>query len=155
MTSLASASTWALVRARGADGVPGPTLLDFDASFALPRSPNAHLVAPPGSALPAHRSHPLLGAGPERVWEALLAATAAMPRTWRIGAWPERRQAQWVVRTRLMNFPDLVSAEVEEMPGGSGLVLYSRSLIGWSDLGANRRRTRRWFRALEAALRRG
>ena len=155
MTSLASSSAWALVRARGPDAVPAAAPIDFGPDFALPASPNAHLVAPPGSPLPAHRTHPMLNAGPERVWEALLGAVAAMPRTWRIGQWPERRQAEWVVRTRLMNFPDLVSAQVEEMPGGSGLILYSRSLLGWSDLGANRRRSRQWFRALEAALRGG
>ena len=148
-------SLWAAIRSRGPEGMPAASLLDFDAGFALPASPNAHLVAPPGSALPAHRRHPMIGAAAEQVWETVLATAEAQPRTWQVGLWPERLQAQWVVRTPLLNFPDLVTAQVEAMPGGSGVVLYSRSLIGWSDIGANRRRARRWLRALDAAMRRG
>jgi uncharacterized protein (DUF1499 family) len=76
------------------------------------------------------------------------------PRTTLIRDWPERRQAQWVERSALMNYPDIIAAELVPGPGGAGLFLYSRSLFGWSDLGANRRRVERWLAALDAALRR-
>ncbi|MFC7689308.1 DUF1499 domain-containing protein [Paeniroseomonas aquatica] len=79
----------------------------------------------------------------------------ALPRTSLIEAWPDRRQAQWVERSALVNYPDIIAAEVVPLPGGAGLYLYSRSLLGWSDLGVNRRRVDRWLAALEAALRQG
>jgi uncharacterized protein (DUF1499 family) len=52
-----------------------------------------------------------------------------------------------------MNYPDLVNAEVIERPEGCGLFLYSRSLIGWSDLGVNAARVAAWRAAFEALLR--
>ena len=75
------------------------------------------------------------------------------PRTTLIQAWPERRQAQWVERSALVNYPDIIAAELVPLPEGAGLYLYSRSLFGWSDLGVNRRRVDRWLAAFEAALR--
>ena len=58
-----------------------------------------------------------------------------------------------MVRTRLLNFPDLVTAQVDALPDGrSALWLYSRSLFGRSDLGTNRRRAEQWLAALDAAL---
>ena len=74
-------------------------------------------------------------------------------RTTPIGEWPDRRQAQWVERSALANFPDIIAAELHAAPGGAGLFLYSRSLFGWSDFGVNRRRVERWLAAFEAALR--
>jgi uncharacterized protein (DUF1499 family) len=54
-----------------------------------------------------------------------------------------------------MNYPDIVVAEAAVVEGGTGLWLYSRSLIGYSDLGVNRARVMAWLAALEAALRGG
>ena len=64
------------------------------------------------------------------------------------------RQAQWVARSALMNYPDIIVAEVVPGPEGAGLFLYSRSLFGWSDMGVNRKRVEAWLAALDAALRR-
>ncbi|QYU67017.1 DUF1499 domain-containing protein [Leptolyngbya sp. 15MV] len=52
-----------------------------------------------------------------------------------------------------MNYPDLINAEITEANGGSGLFLYSRSLIGYSDLGVNAARVARWRARFESALR--
>ncbi|MCS6931998.1 MAG: DUF1499 domain-containing protein [Acetobacteraceae bacterium] len=141
-----------LLLSRGADGVPAPAPVEFGPGFVLPRSPNAHLLAPPGLDLPAHGRFGPWPVAPARVWEALLEAAAEQPRTYPLAAWPERLQAQWVARTRLMNFPDIVVGQVTEGPAGSGLVLYSRSLLGWSDLGANAARLAAWRRAVEGRL---
>jgi uncharacterized protein (DUF1499 family) len=54
-----------------------------------------------------------------------------------------------------MNYPDIVVAEAAQVAGGTGLWLYSRSLIGWSDMGVNRARVMTWLEALEVALRAG
>lgn len=135
---------------RGARGLPPPAPVDFDA-LRLPRSPNACLAAPAGDPR-AHLATPAYAAAPEALFAALLAAGDAQPRTARLAAWPERRQAQWVERSPLCNFPDVIAAEVRAGPRGAELFLYSRSLLGWSDLGVNRRRVARWLSALSARL---
>ncbi len=54
-------------------------------------------------------------------------------------------QDRYLVRTRLMRFPDTVVAQVIAREGErSTLALYSRSQIGRSDFGVNRRRLERW-----------
>ncbi|HYZ33052.1 MAG TPA: DUF1499 domain-containing protein, partial [Crenalkalicoccus sp.] len=136
---------------RGAGGLPPAEPVDF-AALVRPRSPNTCLAAPPGfpgADLPV----PPLPAEPEAAWAALLRVAQSFPRTYPRADWPERRQAQWVVRSALLNFPDIVAAEVTSGPAGTGLFLYSRSLFGWSDLGVNRRRVEAWLAALDAALR--
>lgn len=55
---------------------------------------------------------------------------------------------RFVVRTPWLRFPDTVDVLV--LPRGEGLstlALYSRSLVGRGDLGANRRRLERWLAA--------
>jgi uncharacterized protein (DUF1499 family) len=74
------------------------------------------------------------------------------PRTYPRANWPERLQAQWVERSQIVNYPDIIVAEVVAAPnGGTGLFLYSHSLFGWSDMGVNRARVDRWLSALMRA----
>lgn len=140
-----------LLLARGPEGLPPPAPLDF-ATLRLPASPNAHLAAPPGVTAERHETVPLLAAPPEAAWEALRRLGEGFPRVWKLAEWPELRQAQWVARSRLLNFPDLVNGQIVALPGGTGLFLYSRSLVGYSDLGVNARRIAAWRAAFEAAL---
>ena len=88
-----------------------------------------------------------------RLYAAIQAVAAAQPRTYQAAAYPDRLQAHWVVRSAVFNFPDLVTAQAT--PAGTDtatLVLYSRSVYGYGDLGANRRRVDAWLAALEHAL---
>lgn len=140
-----------LMLARGPGGLPTPMPVDF-AALTLPTSPNAHLAAPPGTTAQPHEGVPLLPVSPEAAWEALRDLGTRFPRTWKLAEWPELRQAQWVARTRLMNYPDLINAAVIELPGGAGLFLYSRSLVGYSDFGVNRRRVAEWLAAFRARI---
>ncbi|MDO9708412.1 DUF1499 domain-containing protein [Paracraurococcus lichenis] len=137
----------------GTGGLPAATPLDFRA-LRLPSSPNTCLAATAGAHPEAQITIPPLPVDADAAWPVLLRVGDAQPRHFRYGQWPERRQAQWVARTPLMNWPDIVTAEL--IPGGphSGLLLYSRSLFGHSDLGTNRRRVEAWLAALDAALRR-
>lgn len=138
---------------RGTEGLPPPEPVDFR-SLVLPRSPNACLAAPAGAHPAAHIATPPLPVGAAAAWPALRRLGQRFPRAHPLAEWPERRQAQWVERSPLVGFPDVIAAELEEGPGGSaGLFLYSRSLFGWSDLGVNRRRVQAWMEALDAALR--
>ena len=137
---------------RGVAGLPEPEPLDF-ARLELPRSPNACLAAPPGFAAAAQLETPLYPVPPERLFEVLQALAQSYPRTWLLRAWPDRAQAQWVERSAWLGFPDLINAAAVAREGGSGLVIYSRSLVGWSDLGVNRKRVEAWIAGLEMAVR--
>jgi uncharacterized protein (DUF1499 family) len=141
---------------QGAGGLPAAEPVDF-AGLRLPASPNACLAAPPGGHPQAQITVPPLPFDAATAWPVLRALGDRMPRTTRYGEWPARRQAQWVVRSALLNFPDIVAAELVPGPApgtsGAGLFLYSRSLFGYSDLGVNRKRVEAWLAALDAALR--
>jgi hypothetical protein len=136
---------------RGPAGVPAAEPIDFP-TLRLPSSPNAHLAAPPGATNERHETIPLLPVSADAAWEVLRRLGDGMERVWKMAEWPERRQAQWVARTRWMNYPDLINGAVVELPGGAGLFLYSRSLVGYSDLGVNKARIADWRAAFDAAL---
>ena len=75
------------------------------------------------------------------------------PRTFLAAEYPAERQAHFVARSAVFNFPDLITAQVSEAGADhSTLVLYSRSVYGYSDLGVNRRRLDDWLAALRARL---
>ena len=136
---------------RGAAGLPAPVPLDF-ATLRLPASPNAHLAAPSGTTTERHETTPPLPLPPDAAWAVLRGLGDGMERVWKQAEWPELRQAQWVARTRWMNYPDIIVGQVIELPGGTGLFLYSRSLVGYSDLGVNRARIAAWRAAFDRAL---
>ncbi|RYI99384.1 MAG: DUF1499 domain-containing protein, partial [Acetobacteraceae bacterium] len=137
---------------RGAKGLPPAEPVDFG-RLVLPPSPNTCLAAPAGMHPGAHVTVPPLPVDAATAWGVLRGLGETFPRTTLIQDWPERRQAQWVERSALVNYPDIIAAELVPLPEGAGLYLYSRSLFGWSDLGVNRRRVDRWLAAFEAALR--
>lgn len=57
---------------------------------------------------------------------------------------------RYVQRTALLQFPDTIVVHYIDRPQGhSTLAIYSRSKIGYSDLGANRARIERWLKELE------
>lgn len=132
---------------RGAAGLPPATPVEF-ASLVLPRSPNTCLAAPASHPGFKHVQTPLYPQPPAMLMDRLLRIAEGFARTTRLAHWPERHQAQWVERTALMNYPDIIAAEAAPAPGGAALFLYSRSLFGYSDLGANRARVDRWLAAL-------
>lgn len=133
---------------QGPKGLETPGPIEF-ASLVQPTSPNTCLAAPAAHPGPKQVVAPAFPGPPEALFGRLLGLAQGFPRTWQLAAWPERRQAQWVERSAL-NFPDIIVAECVATPEGSSLFLYSRSLIGYSDFGANRGRVERWLRALEA-----
>jgi hypothetical protein len=136
----------------GAGGLPPAEPLDF-ATLRLPASPNACLAAPAGAHPQVQVVTPPLPVDAGTAWPVLRALGDAMDRVARYGEFPARRQAQWVARSALMNYPDIIVAEVVPGTDGAGLFLYSRSLFGWSDMGVNRKRVEAWLAALDTALR--
>ena len=135
----------------GATGLPGPEPVDFE-RLELPRSANASVGGPPGLAA-AQFETPLYPVPPERLFEVLQALAQSFPRTWLMQVWPDRMQGQWVERSAMLGFPDLINAAVVPREGGSGLLIFSRSRYGWSDFGVNRKRVEAWSAGLEMAVR--
>lgn len=144
----------AMLLSRGASGVPAPAPVDF-ATLVLPPSPNTCLLTPSGAPGAGHLHRDPFPVTPDQAYAAIRTVAAAQPRTFVLAEYPARRQAQWVARSRLMNYPDIVVAEVAPSGTGTGLWLYSRSLIGRSDFGVNRARVMTWLAAIEDRLRRG
>jgi uncharacterized protein (DUF1499 family) len=138
--------------ANGAAGLPVPPPMD-PSHIERPASPNTALAAPAGFAPPPDIVTPVYGLPADRLYAAALAVAASQPRTTLAAEYPASRQAHYVARSLVFNFPDLVTVQVAPAgPGASTLVLYSRSVYGYSDLGANRRRVETWLAALHAVL---
>lgn len=59
-------------------------------------------------------------------------------------------QDRYLARTPFLRFPDPIDVRVIDIGDGrSTLAMYSRSRLGLSDLGVNRRRLQRWLAALD------
>lgn len=135
-----------------AQGLPVPPPMDFS-QLVRPASPNTALAAPAGFHPAPDLVTPIYHVPAPRLYAAITAVAAAQPRTFVAVAYPDRLQDHWVVRSAVFNFPDLVTAQVA--PSGAGdatLMLYSRSVYGYGDFGANRRRVEAWLAALARML---
>jgi uncharacterized protein (DUF1499 family) len=133
----------------GARGVPSAAP-DF-AHLVRPATPNTALAAPAGFVPPPDLATPVYQVPPAKLFAIVEKVAAAQGRTFRLAADPAQLKEGWVVRSLVMNFPDIIWAEVE--PAGadaSELVLYSRSLYGYGDFGVNRRRVAAWLSAVNA-----
>jgi hypothetical protein len=108
--------------------------------------PNDALAAPPGLT-PSPPDIPL--AFVDRPASDLLAAVDATargePRVAVVAGSLDEGRITYVQRSALFGFPDYISVSVVAGESGSGLVLWSRSRFGYSDLGVNRSRLERWL----------
>src|SRR6185312_13883899 len=117
----------------GAQGLPVPPPADM-AQIARPASPNTALVAPPGFMPLPDVPAPVFPIPPEALRDTVRTVALAQPRTYLLAEYPDRLQFHFVARSAVLNFPDLIAVQVLPAAGGSTLVLYSRSLYGYSDL---------------------
>lgn len=117
------------------------------ATLERPARPNSYLVCPADrTTAEVDREPPVYALAPdelERVW---LEALADEPRLERRAAESARRRYVFVQRTPVLRFPDVVQLDVLDVaPDRSTVCLYSRSVYGYSDLGANRARVEDWL----------
>ncbi|HYZ20970.1 MAG TPA: DUF1499 domain-containing protein [Rhodopila sp.] len=134
----------------GVQGLPTPQWMDT-AHIVRPSSPNTSLAAPAGFDPTPDIPTPPYKAAPDRLFIVVRQAAASQPRTYEAAVFPDRLQAHYVARTALLNFPDLVTAQVQPNgAGGSTLILYSRSVYGYGDLGVNHRRVVAWLTAIDS-----
>ncbi len=124
------------------------------AVFPAPR-PNYALLLPPEGCAPGAwrwregfanlpeaarriREAPVTADEPDALFARLSAVLDALPRSRRLAVDPAARHGTWVIRSRLIGWPDYLSLRVvpcEE--GGASLAAFSRARYGRSDLGVN------------------
>lgn len=127
--------------------------VDF-ATLVRRTSPNDALAAAP-DLTPARADlvPPEYAARAPALRAALGAALQTEPRVERVAMDDDALVDRYVQRTTLLRFPDTVVVQFFERPGGrSTVAMYSRSLVGHSDLGANRARVERWLGKLAALV---
>jgi uncharacterized protein (DUF1499 family) len=138
--------------ASGAGGLPTPGLMAVT-HIQRPASPNTALAAPAGPDPAPDIVTPVYSLPPDHLYEAVLAVAANQKRTFLAAAYPSARQAHFVARSAWLNFPDLVTAQIDDAGSQSStLVLYSRSVYGYSDLGVNRQRLAVWLAELQTRI---
>lgn len=116
--------------------------------------PNDYLVCPPGvcAALPDRASR-TYRVPAERLAEAWTAVVAAAPRTRPVAADPAAGLYAFEQRSALFGFRDTILVRFIPLAADrSTLAVYSRSEVGYWDLGVNRRRVEAWLAALDAAV---
>ncbi len=136
----------------GAAGV-APAPAGYLTHLERPASPNSALAAPAG-----FTPRPDLVLAPYPVPAARLAAdlratALATPRVYQLSASADGLEMQFVARSAIVNFPDLIVVRISSLGDNeSSLVVYSHSLYGHSDFGVNRKRLREWLAALDQRL---
>ncbi len=95
---------------------------------------------------------PVFNAAREAALDAFIAAGLSDARVKVVRRDDATGQVELVQRSLIFRFPDYVTVEaVDAGEGRASLNVYSRAVVGYSDLGVNEKRVRRW---LEAAAQR-
>ncbi len=138
--------------ASGTAGLPAPALMDIE-HITRPARPNSALAAPAGNQLAPDIVTPRFPLPASRLYGLLVAVAGEQPRTFLAARFDTELQAHFVARSAVLNFPDLITAQVAEAgPDASNVVLYSRSVYGYSDFGVNRKRLSTWLAAITSKI---
>lgn len=118
-----------------------------------PASPNTCLAGPAGFLPTPDFSTRYYDVSAEQLLATVQDVILAQPRTETLALDGALLRADYVVRSRVFGFPDIVLAQVLRTASGqSALVLYSYSLKGHYDFGVNRRRVVAILSALDKAV---
>lgn len=118
-----------------------------------PSSPNTYLAGPIGFEPIPDLATQQYDVPPEQLLAAVQGVIMAQPRTTALAFDSGRLRADYVVRSRVFGFRDVVLTQVLRLPDGqSALVLYSYSLTGHYDFGVNRSRVTALLAALDVVL---
>jgi len=137
-------------RVWGVFGKPGLGPVDFE-TLSRRSSPNDALACPPGLCKAAgDLTPPLFAINASDLREAMIKALASEPRLSLVHSDPTTLTDSYVQRSALMGFPDTIVVRFINQPEGrSTLAIYSRSQIGYGDMGVNRARIERWLAELK------
>ena len=132
--------------------------LDFT-NLTRPASPNSYLVLPKGFACPAtpDLASPVYACTPGELFDTLIGLVRENARDKDLQADLASRRISYVAVTPLLKFKDDVDIAVIESGSTtdapqSELAIYSRSRIGYSDLGANKKRVNALLKAVAAQI---
>jgi len=135
-----------------AEGLPTPPLMDV-AHIVRPDMTNTALAAPAGFSPSPDIITPPYHLSADRLFAMVREVATQQPRTYQAALYPEHLQADYVARSAVFNFPDLIMVQVRaDSPDSSDLILYSRSVYGRGDLGVNPKRVEAWLGALDKKL---
>ena len=126
--------------------------VDFD-SLVRPSSPNTWLVGPADSTPPPDDEAPVFDISAAQLVDAWTEVVGQQTRSRVLGLSEDRLQVEAEQRSAVFGFVDRISFRAVALgQERSTYRAYSRSLVGYSDFGVNRRRLERWITALRAAL---
>lgn len=137
----------------GVFGPPDLGAVDFE-RLERRGTPNDALACPAGTCGGARVDivPPVFAIDARALRAAFAQAIAAEPNLTRVAADETAGTERYVQRSALFGYPDTIVVRYLDLPGArSTLVLYSRSQLGRSDLGANKARLERWLARLSAA----
>ncbi len=118
-----------------------------------PTSPNTCLAGPPGFMPTPDLQTRRFNLAPERLLAAMQGVMLAQPRVTALADDPRRLRADYVVRSRVFGFPDIVLVQaLAAADDQSELVVYSYSLKGHYDFGVNRGRVKALLSMLDGVL---
>lgn len=120
-----------------------------------PRSPNTFLMAPDGLCKDARTDvvSPVYHSSAAKLRQELLRVIIAQPRVSHSFKDDVDLYDDFVIRSFLFSFPDLIAVQFLGQKGGkSTLAIYSRSVYGRSDMGVNRARAMGWIKALGKSI---
>jgi Protein of unknown function (DUF1499) len=121
-------------------------------SLERPPTPNQYLLCPQDLCTTrADGAAPMFDLSAERLqglWELMIADE---PRVQELGRDIATRQVDYVQRSKLLRFPDLITVRFISLgEEQSTLAIYSRSIYGKGDMGVNRARILDWLTKLKA-----
>jgi uncharacterized protein (DUF1499 family) len=136
-------------------GLTTPTFPEGDlAQLQPPESPNWWFVCPPGLCAAAKAEAPTFAMSADDLLALVRRVAAQQPRTTLVAERAAERRIDYVQLTRILRFVDSISTAAVALPDGrSGLIIYSHSNLGRSDMGANRARVEEWLAAITTAAR--
>lgn len=116
--------------------------------------PNQYFVLPAGFGIEKpDEVGPAFAVSAEMLWEAWRKIIATQPRVRILEEAPETFRMELCQRTPLMRFRDDISVQIVPMSEKSAsIALYSRSRLGYSDLGTNAKRIQHWLSLLKVAV---
>ncbi len=124
---------------------------------ANPKTPNWHRVVPADATVDRHPDRdahpPTFKASAAELGAAFDAVAKADERVTVVAGSAAEGHVTYVQRSKLMQFPDYVSARFVDLPdGGSTLAVFSRARYGQKDFDVNKKRVERWLDATQKRL---
>ena len=122
-------------------------------TLARSSAPNDALACPNLTcAAKADVESPLFSLGSEELGAIVRSIISAQARTEFVGEDPDIGQLIFVQRSRIFGFVDTIWIQTVDLEPKASVIMYSRSNVGFWDLGVNRRRVQTWLSEIESAV---